>query len=108
MLHRAALWTCILAFAAPALLATGGAAQISFPRAEPEPEPVDPEVAAAELAETVATLPEVEDSVGFSYFLVQGTSLEGLDEAMRAKGPGALAGANIWNVTFALEPCTVS
>lgn len=107
-MHRAALRTLVMASAASLLLATASHAQIVFPQPEPEPEVVDPEVAAAELAETVETLPEVEESVGFSYFLIQGSTLEGLDEAMRAKGPGALAGANIWNVSFAEEPCAVS
>ncbi|QHQ37044.1 DUF922 domain-containing protein [Algicella marina] len=103
MAYRAALLAASLAFPAGMALA-----QISIPEPPPEPEVVDPEVAAEELAKTVAELPPVDESVGTSYYLVQGSTLEGLEEAMRAKGPDALAGQGIWNVSYGLEPCTVS
>ncbi len=102
MLHRAAFLAVTLALCAGPL-----AAQISIPKPPPEPEPVDPEVAAAELAAVVETLAPVEESVGFSYFLVQGTTLEVLDEVMKDKGATTMAGQNVWNVSYGLEPCTV-
>ncbi|MEO0387162.1 MAG: DUF922 domain-containing protein [Pseudomonadota bacterium] len=52
-----------------------------------------------------ADTPPVEESVGFSFYIVQGPSLAVIEEVMVAKGGGA--GADVWQVS-ASETCAVA